>query len=122
MSRYRYADEGSIGGVRHVTVLDRGGNPQEYNIPIDEARLRYPESPRIKIAKDTSVGDDYSWYYTVEHMPIDLDAGSMEYGRVESFAMALDYAITAALYPEDFDHHGCQCIAVAAAYREAQVA
>jgi len=34
-------DEGTIDGVQHVTVLDEGANPVEYNITAGEARDRY---------------------------------------------------------------------------------
>lgn len=119
MPLYKYMDEGTGQGVRYVTVLDRGGNPIEYEIPVEDARMRYPEKARIRVNKDTGVGDEFSWYFTVEHMPIDTEGDAMEYGRVASFQEALDYATFAALHPESFDHHGCQCIAVAARYREA---
>jgi hypothetical protein len=36
-----FVPEGSMGGVRYVTVLDSGGNPLEYNAAEDDARARY---------------------------------------------------------------------------------
>lgn len=38
---YKFVDEGTVGGVQYVTVLDAGGNPQEYNLPRHEALGRY---------------------------------------------------------------------------------
>jgi hypothetical protein len=41
--RHRFIDEGTFDGVQFVTVLDEGFNPQEYNIPLDQARRDYHE-------------------------------------------------------------------------------
>lgn len=38
---YVMVDEGTIDGVQYVTVLDGGGNPQEYNITRADALARY---------------------------------------------------------------------------------
>lgn len=38
---YRFADEGTIAGVRYVTVLDEGGNPVEYNVEYVRAHREY---------------------------------------------------------------------------------
>lgn len=40
MGRYSFVPEGVVDGVEYVTVLDEGGNPQEYNLPRDVAEGR----------------------------------------------------------------------------------
>lgn len=62
---------------------------------------------RISIRRDTSIGDGYSWFFTVEHVPAGEDA--MEYGSLATFEEALHAAEWSALHPEQFDHWDCQC-------------
>jgi hypothetical protein len=38
---YTFSDEGTIDGVRYVTVLDEGGNPIVYNIDFQQAKTDY---------------------------------------------------------------------------------
>lgn len=40
-SLHTFVESGVIDGVRYVTVVDRGVNPVEYDIPIDDARSEY---------------------------------------------------------------------------------
>lgn len=40
--RYTFVDE----GMGYVTVLDAGGNPQEYQILRADAEARYPNTPQ----------------------------------------------------------------------------
>lgn len=38
-----FIDEGTVDGIRYVTVLDNGGNPIEYNIDYETALATYGE-------------------------------------------------------------------------------
>ena len=38
---YEYTDEGTVNGVRFVTVLDDHDNPVAYHMPFDDAYAEY---------------------------------------------------------------------------------
>lgn len=43
MPKYRFVSEGRDEFTEYVTILDRGDNPIEYNVPIDRANREYGE-------------------------------------------------------------------------------
>jgi hypothetical protein len=43
--KYQFVNDGLIDGVQYVTVVDEGGNPIEYGIPLEQAEDEYgPEA------------------------------------------------------------------------------
>lgn len=40
---HTFHDEGTIAGIRYVTVIDAGGNPIEYNVEWEYAVAEYGE-------------------------------------------------------------------------------
>jgi hypothetical protein len=57
---FSFVSEGRIGAIEYVTVLDAGGNPQEYNLPREEAEARYGPTAKIRVTDVAGTGGEFT--------------------------------------------------------------